>query len=268
MAFSEKAKHIGAELKGHAPFTLFGAVAGLAFMVVFMRIGKPVASDLFEVFHPMHVLLSAMATASMFAIHRKAKNFLLILVIGYIGSIGIATLSDSVVPYIGTKILGLDVPTHADIHSEEVEEADGHEGHGHETPEEDGGSKLHIGFIEDWYIVNPAALLGIIIAYLLPRTKTPHAAHVLLSTWASSAHIMMNTQGDITIAAFGGIFVILFIAVWIPCCVSDIVFPLLFVKSDITLVQTCKCADHAIHSHPHEHEHSQECPEGEEHSEE
>lgn len=264
MAFSEKAKHIGAELKGHAPFTLFGAVAGLAFMVVFMHISKPAASDLFEVFHPMHVFLSAMATASMFAIHRKAKNFLLILVIGYVGSIGIATLSDSIVPYIGAKILGLHVPTHADIHSEEVEDADSHAGHGHE---ETGESKLHIGFIEDWYIVNPAALLGIIIAYLLPRTKTPHAAHVLLSTWASSAHIMMNTQGDITVAALGGIFVILFIAVWIPCCVSDIVFPLLFVKSDITLVSTCQCSDHAIHSHPHKHEHSQECPEGEESSE-
>lgn len=265
MAVSEKAKHIGAELKGHAPFTLFGAVAGLAFMVVFMRIGKPAASTFFEVFHPLHVLLSAMATASMFAIHRKAKNFLLILVIGYAGSIGIATLSDSVVPYIGENILGLHVPTHADVHSEEVEDADGHEGHDHEEAE---GPKLHIGFIEDWYIVNPAALLGIIIAYFLPRTKTPHAAHVLISTWASSAHIMMNTQSDITVAALGGIFVILFIAVWIPCCVSDIIFPLLFVKSDITLVRTCKCADHAIHSHPHEHEHSQECPEGEEHSEE
>ena len=124
MAVSEKAKHIGAELKGHAPFTLFGAVAGLAFMVVFMRIGKPAASTFFEIFHPLHVLLSAMATASMFAIHRKAKNFLLILVIGYVGSIGIATLSDSVVPYIGENILGLDVPTHADVHSEEVEKAD------------------------------------------------------------------------------------------------------------------------------------------------
>ena len=266
MAVNEKLKHIGAELKGHAPFTLFGAAAGLAFMVIFMQVGQSVAKNFFEVFHPLHVLLSAMATASMFAIHRKAKNFILILVIGYVGSIGIATLSDSIVPYIGEKILGLHVPTHADIHNEDAGDHAGHshEGHAHDDAE---GPKLHIGFIEDWYIVNPAALLGIIIAYLLPRTKTPHAAHVLISTWASSAHIMMNTQGDITVAALGGIFVILFIAVWIPCCVSDIVFPLLFVKSDITLVSTCQCADHTIHSHPHEHKHSDECPTGEEHSE-
>jgi hypothetical protein len=27
------------------------------------------------------------------------------------------------------------------------------------------------------------------------------------------------------------VFVFLFLAVWIPCCVSDIVFPLLFVKA-------------------------------------
>ncbi|AHM58129.1 hypothetical protein EAL2_808p06260 (plasmid) [Peptoclostridium acidaminophilum DSM 3953] len=29
------------------------------------------------------------------------------------------------------------------------------------------------------------------------------------------------------------IFVFLFLAVWIPCCTSDIVFPLLFVKEKV-----------------------------------
>ena len=28
-----------------------------------------------------------------------------------------------------------------------------------------------------------------------------------------------------------GVFLVLFIAVWLPCCVSDIIFPLLFVKN-------------------------------------
>jgi len=28
-----------------------------------------------------------------------------------------------------------------------------------------------------------------------------------------------------------GIFIFLFLSVWIPCCLSDIVFPLLFVKT-------------------------------------
>jgi hypothetical protein len=29
-----------------------------------------------------------------------------------------------------------------------------------------------------------------------------------------------------------GMFIVLFLAVWLPCCVSDIVFPLLFVGPD------------------------------------
>jgi hypothetical protein len=31
--------------------------------------------------------------------------------------------------------------------------------------------------------------------------------------------------------------VVLFIAVWLPCCISDIVFPLLFIGSDKDLSQ-------------------------------
>lgn len=250
----EKIRHIGVELKGHAPFTLLGALAGIFFMLIFRSINKPDASILFSIFHPGHVVLSAMVTASMFGIHRKAKNFLLILVIGYTGSIGIATVSDSIVPYFGERILGLHVPSHTELHSSGGQE--------HEDSKEE--HRAHLGFIEDWYIVNPAAVLGVMIAYFLPRTKFPHAFHVLISTWASSAHILMNTQAEFTLGVIGGAFVILFIAVWLPCCISDIVFPLLFVKSDITLVDVCTCKEHRIHSHPHEHEHTKKCPEGSE----
>ena len=211
-----------------------------------------------------------MVTASLFSIHRSRRNFLLILVVGYFGSIGIATLSDCVVPYIGEKILGLHVPSHADVHAvsegEHVHEEGCEDGHGEVAGElhgdEGNGGHLHLGFIEEWYIVNPAAILGVLIAFFIPHTKFPHAGHVLLSTWASSAHIMMNSTGDFTIAIICGTFVILFIAVWLPCCISDIIFPLLFVKSDIELRSVCSCSDHSIHSHPHSHKHSEECDHG------
>ncbi len=248
----EKIRHIGAELKGHAPFTIVGALAGIFFMLIFRDMSNSHASTLFSIFHPSHVVLSAMVTASMFGLHRKARNFVLILVVGYIGSIGIATLSDSIIPYFGESILGLPVPSHAELHSPDEQ---GHQEHKEEH-------RVHLGFIEDWYIVNPAAVLGVLIAYFIPRTKFPHTFHVLISTWASSAHILMNTQAEFTSGLIGGIFVILFIAVWLPCCISDIVFPLLFVKSDITLIESCACKAHTHHSHPHKHEHTEKCPEG------
>lgn len=243
MPLKQKLKHIIVELKGHAPFTLFGAILGVLFMLIFKNIDKAHAGTLFSIFHPGHVVLSAMVTASMFSLHRKAKNFLLILVVGYVGSIGIATLSDSVVPYIGGSLFGLHVPTHAELHS--------HDDHDHDSGElkSEHHSKLHVGFIEDWYIVNPAAVLGVLIAYFVPRTKFPHAFHVLISTWASSSFLLMNIQNNITLTVLATIFGILFVAVWLPCCVSDIVFPLFFVKSDLEMAGSCPV--HGRHSHPH-----------------
>ncbi len=231
MGMLDKTKLIGTELKNHLPFTLLGAATGIVFMLAGQRWFSSHAETLFSVFHPLHVLLSAMVTAALFEIHRKAKSFLLILVIGIVGSIGVATLSDCILPYFGESILGAAIPTHAALH----EHAHEHEANGadrvHEH-EECGHPRWHIGFIEEWYLVFPAAIIGVLLAYFKPTTHLPHASHVLLSTWASSAHILMNTHADMTTTLLLGMFIVLFLAVWLPCCVSDIVFPLLFVRSD------------------------------------
>lgn len=248
MSVNEKAKHILVELKGHAPFTLFGALLGIVFMLIFRNISGESRHTLFAVFHPAHVALSAIVTASMFQLHTAKKRFLLMLVVGFVGSIGIATISDIIIPHIGTELLGLNIPAHAELHNPDTTSVD----EAQATTTEHEGHRLHLGFIEEWYIVNPAALLGILIAYFLPRTKFPHAGHILISTWASSSYLLMNMQSEMTIAAATGIFATLFIAVWLPCCVSDIIFPLLFVKSDLAL--SGPCPDHARHSHPHLHE--------------
>ncbi|MCP4453774.1 MAG: hypothetical protein GY809_20120 [Planctomycetes bacterium] len=77
------------------------------------------------------------------------------------------------------------------------------------------------------------ALLGILLAWFIPHerlhTRMPHALHVLISTWASSFHILTNMHADFTVIMAMGCFVVLFIAVWLPCCISDIVFPILCV---------------------------------------
>jgi len=245
MSVKEKAKHILLELKGHAPFTLFGALLGIIFMLVFRNISGGSRHTLFAVFHPAHVVLSAIVTASMFQLHTAKKRLLLVLVVGFLGSVGIATLSDIIIPHIGTELLGLNIPAHAELHNPDTISADEVQA----TTTEHEGHSLHLGFIEEWYIVNPAALLGIFIAYFLPRTKFPHAGHILISTWASSSYLLMNMQSVMTIAAATGIFATLFIAVWLPCCVSDIIFPLLFVKSDIALSDLR--SERARHSQPH-----------------
>jgi len=194
---------IGRELREHAPFTLFGAATGVIIMaiVIHARIPAHASENTFWVLHPLHVLLSAVTTAGMFRRHSK-RSLLLTIVVGYVGSVGIATLSDSIIPYLGEALLKL--PNRSE----------------------------HIGFIEKWWLVNPLALAGIAIGYLKPATKISHAGHILVSTWASLFHIVMALGASPTglAAVLPPVFLFLFLAVWIPCCTGDIVFPLLFCK--------------------------------------
>ncbi|MBA7716898.1 hypothetical protein ES703_125982 [subsurface metagenome] len=240
-----KFKHILVELKGHLPFTAFGAVLGISFMLFFRNVGDSSAHILFSIFHPGHVILSAIVTTSIFKIHASRKHFITILIIGYFGSVGIATVSDIIMPHIGSDLLGLNMPAHTELHQEDSA-ADDEPGHNHEHSE-----GIHFGFIEEWYLVNPAALIGILIGYFLPHTKFPHTGHILISTWASSAYLLMRVYAEINIATVFEIFVILFLSVWIPCVISDIIFPLIFVRPDIELAGPCP--DHSVHSHPHRH---------------
>ncbi|MEA3492989.1 MAG: hypothetical protein U9R38_01230 [Candidatus Margulisiibacteriota bacterium] len=208
-------KRIVKELERHAPFTTFGALTGIVVMLLFYRLPEGLSFQVFYVLHPLHVVLSALVTASMYEHYKcgilKVKcNLLTLLAIGYVGSIGIATLSDSLIPYLGEVLLNLP------------------------------NREIHIGFIEHWWIVNPAALLGVAIAYYRPRTKFPHAGHVLLSTWASLFHIIMALGGTINWFLSMVIFFFLFLAVWVPCCVSDIVFPLLFVGEHDHEAECCR----------------------------
>ena len=198
-------KKIAEELREHAPFTIFGAITGIVIMMFFQKMPSKISYNIFYTLHPTHVILSALVTASMYQLHKCGRmktrcNLLILLIIGYVGSIGIATLSDSIIPYLGEVLLKMP------------------------------NRSIHIGFIEKWWLVNPLAILGIAIAYFRPTTKFPHSGHVLLSTWASLFHIIMASGGSLNWFSYIVIFAFLFLAVWVPCCVSDIIFPLLFVR--------------------------------------
>ena len=190
---------IANELKRHAPFTSFGAITGILIMliVVLGNVPSQISHTLFYTLHPVHVVLSALVTTALYKQHSKGNLWVAIL-IGYTGSIGVATLSDILIPYLGGVLLGVEM-------------------------------EFHLGFLDKWWLVNPMALVGITIGYCKPTTRFPHAGHVLLSTWASLFYFTAFGMAN-WIPLFPLIFLFLFLAVWIPCCMSDIVFPLLFAK--------------------------------------
>ena len=206
MRLRETSKLITKELLRHAPFTSFGAVTGIIIMLIIVfgdllpKI-SPISQSIFYVLHPTHIVLSALVTTAIYKRYSSAKLWVVVL-IGYFGSISIVTLSDSIIPYLGESLLNLPY------------------------------REIHIGFIEKPLLTNPAAFLGIAIAFLRPTTKFPHSGHVLISTWASLFHVIMALGVTVSWIQIIIILLFLFFSVWFPCCLSDIIFPLLFVKED------------------------------------
>lgn len=181
------------ELKHHAPFTLTATLLAVVLVLIFKNIQF---GPFFEVLHPAHVLVSAIATSAMF--YKYKKQFWKGIVIGVVGAILIGTISDVVFPYFGGLLLGLDI-------------------------------QLHIPFIEETVLILGVALLGSFIGIKAKITKEPHATHVFLSVLASLFYLLKYT-GEFEIIKFVVIVIIVFIAVLIPCCISDIIFPLWFVR--------------------------------------
>jgi len=178
---SEIIKRVANELKKHAPFTFFGALTGIIIMLVlifgnFLPQISPISQNIFFILHPTHVLLSALVTTTLYMRYGKRKIWLTIL-IGYTGSIGIATMSDSIIPYLGEVLLDLPNPG------------------------------VHIGFIEEPLLTNTPAFVGILIGYWKGTTKFPHAGHVLISTWASLFHIIMALGATVSGIQTVGIFI-------------------------------------------------------------
>ena len=205
-------RRIASELRHHVPFTALGAVSGIIIMVIIALANVPlqVSEAAFHTLHPLHVVLSALATTAMYRKYGSRKIWAAIL-IGYVGSIGIATLSDAIIPYLGGSLLGVEIEFHIPFIETE---------------------KMPFLGIETWKLVNSAALAGIIIGYLRPTTKFPHLGHVFLSTWASLFYFTaFGIAPWIPLLPF--IFLFLFLAVWLPCCTSDIVFPLLFIRKKL-----------------------------------
>jgi hypothetical protein len=201
-------KPIVTELAHHFPFTVFSTALGLivvVFLTVLLRSRDPGAAaeqfrQLFHLFHPLHVLLSAIATTAMF--WRFDRKPIKAVVVGAIGSMGICGLSDIFLPYLGGWLIG------AHMH-------------------------LHVCLLEHPLVVIPFALLGILTGFfavnrLHDRTSTifSHSSHVLVSTMASLFYFVSFGFVLRAESAFA-LFILVVLAVIIPCCTSDIIFPLL-----------------------------------------
>ena len=209
MRRGKKLHHIIVELGAHLPYSIFGVAIGiiilgiLTFFTIILGSESllPKASrELFHVFHPVHILLSAIATTAMF--WKYERSFVKSFIIGFAGSILICGLSDILLPYLGGNIIQKDM-------------------------------YLHICIFEHPNIIIPFAVIGASVGFLVPAaieksTEFSHSMHVLVSSMASILYLISFGITE-WMHMIGGIFLITIIAVILPCCASDIVFPLAFI---------------------------------------
>jgi len=200
-------RHILEELQHHLPYTVFSVAIGimvLGLLTVVIEGEKfPQASqNLFHVFHPLHLLFSAAATAAMF--WRHDKKLFKAVSIGFVGAVGICGISDIFIPFVAGYLLGVKM-------------------------------HLHICIIAHPMLILPFLSFGLFMGFVLPSmvesTIFSHAAHVLISSMASIFYLVSFGLTE-WIPVGGMVFIYMVLAVMIPCCTSDIIFPLLLVREE------------------------------------
>lgn len=213
------------ELREHTPFSVSAVAIGLIVAGAICILGSqlqgvhgvgaesqhaghehgPVFAGLFfHLFHPAHMLFSAAATTAMF--FRYERRIAKAVVVGLAGAVGVCGISDIVVPHLSLAILGAKTP-------------------------------WHICVLEHPALALPFAAVGVLIgiataAGVSRSTLISHSLHVFASTMASIFY-MVGPLGLVAwIDDLGKVLIFVILAVMVPCCLSDIVFPMLMTHAD------------------------------------
>ena len=196
------------EFAHHLPYTIVGSLVAMAGVWWFatQHLGNGRAETLyaqarasFHLFHPLHISLSAIATTSLF--WRHERHVLRALAVGALGTIIPCGLSDYVFPYWGGLLLG-------------------------QTME------LHMCLVDHPQLFFPFLALGIVGGFWAEERVTgshlfSHGAHIFVSSAASLLYLIsFGFTAWLTDVRFVfPAFVTIVLAVWVPCCISDIVVP-------------------------------------------
>ena len=184
------------ELKHHLPFSLIvSLLAGILVAVVYNFWSVP-SESFFEILHPAHVLVSAAATAAIYGKYKK--SIFSGIVVGVFGAILIGSLSDVLLPWVAGNIFSL---------------------HTH----------FHLPIIESPFLILGIAIVGSLFGLFVGMFRFNHSLHIFLSVFASLFYLLAFSVA-MSLWVVIGISLIVFLSVYIPCCLSDIVFPILFIK--------------------------------------
>jgi hypothetical protein len=203
------------ELACHMPYAVYAVslcLGVLSFLtLLYFRTCDPidihkVCNALFHNFHFMHIVFAGTGAIITFA--KYSKNWFKGIIVGSICAMFFCVLSDILMPYIGGRILGANMD-------------------------------LHICFFHELRNIVPFLVVGvangmILASHHISRQQTysvvSHFVHIFVSSLASVFYLV----GHGFLAwhkQIGMVFILLLLAVVIPCTLSDIVVPLFFAKN-------------------------------------
>ena len=199
---------IATEFAHHLPYTIVGSLIAMAGVWWFgtqqlsgghAEMLRTQARASFHLFHPLHICLSAIATTSLFWKHER--SVLHAVTVGAWGTILPCGLSDYVFPYLGGRLLGQSM-------------------------------ELHMCIVAHPQLFFPFLGFGILSGFWAEERLTgshlfSHGMHIFVSSAASLLYLVsFGFTGWMTDVRYVfPTFAIIVLAVWVPCCISDIVIP-------------------------------------------
>lgn len=150
------------------------------------------------------MLFSAAATTAMF--RRYDRRRLQAAIVGFTGAVLVCGLSDIFFPHISLIVLG-------------------------KAP-----AAWHICIVDHPGIVLPFAMAGVALGWIAADSMQgaflfSHTLHVFISTMASIFYLVGPLGRTAWIDRIGEVFGFTLVAVLVPCCFSDILYPLLLTRS-------------------------------------
>lgn len=202
---------ISDELITHFPYAIFSIAMGmiiLSFLSFFTSFSSKeelilqTSGDvLFHSFHFMHIIFAA--TGSMITFFRFSKNIIIGFLVSAISSAFFCVLSDIIMPYASGRLLGVKM-------------------------------NFHFCFLSEIHNILPFLFVGLINGYFMSKhcsTKQSiyslgsHFTHIFVSSLASLFYMVANGLTNWP-DYMGPLFILLIIAVLIPCTLSDLVVPI------------------------------------------
>ncbi len=202
---------VWSEILCHFPYAIFSVAFAMIFLSLlsYIQFGSDQSAASYRLFHSFHFLhILFAATGTMLTFRRFSKNVFLACIVGVIVPTIFCTISDAFLPFIGGKLVNLDM-------------------------------QFHWCFINHLDTVLPFLAVGAINGFVM----SSHARnlHLFYSLGFHFLHIFISSMASIFYmvsfgfyewwAKMGFVFMFLIFAVLIPCTLSDIVVPMLFART-------------------------------------